>query len=379
MSYSLEKKTTQAFSPRSPGSVLLQGDVLSMVYNKYKSTKVAPKGAIKFNLIFAHGTGMNKAIWSYHIKKLYEKNNRKFFLDAVISVDGVGHGDSAVVNEGKLGWLTKWDDHGRDINQVVQHEQNTTGDFYPQFDTRNILIGHSFGGFATIIAGVLQPSYYDSIIAIEPVIYATAEQLEVLGPRLSKVGKVIVEDFESQEQLEEYFSKYHFFKNFHPEVLKDFIADESIERVKENGDKVVSVKCTKFNQMSCYLSAVMCIPFGMASLLTLTVPIVHIIGKDARWNPPDAIPFIRESIQEDLLTALDLPGEHLLNVEYPDTTVDVIWDHLVRRTVFVKENWEEQPEVVHKRERDVIRDEQYKLLMGSDLTEVSGFRVLAKF
>lgn len=367
--YTVEKKTTTA-SLRTLGSIVCEGDILQVVYNKFKSTKKHAPEATKYNLIFAHGTGMNKSIWSYHIKKLFERKS-DYAIDTVISIDAVGHGDSAVLNAGKIGWICKWDDQTRDILQIIRNEQTTTGDFLPKSGFKTVIIGHSFGAFGAIMAGVVEPNLFDSVVAIEPIIYGTSETVTAFSGRLGKIYTSLRDNFNSLDEATKYFTETHFFRNLHPEVLKDFIADEVYETT-EGGQKIARVKATALNQMICYYSATMAIPLGMLVLPTYTIPIVHIAGKASDWNPPGANDFIRGSIPSDVLVrGIDLEGGHLMVHEDPDNSVDAIADHLFQRSLVKDEQL--------TGDRNSIREEQFGILQKGQFDKVVGFRVLPKF
>ena len=162
MSYSYEKKMTLAHPFRATGSTLLHEEQssLKIVYDKYKTRSPYPNSSnqLRYNLIFIHGTGFNKSIWKYHINKLYQLSQSQqvpWFLDSVISLDMVGHGDSSLENQGKIGPIFRWDDGGKDVVNVVKYELNSTGDFKNDFNSRNIVIGHSMGGYCALYASFL--------------------------------------------------------------------------------------------------------------------------------------------------------------------------------------------------------------------------------
>ena len=100
-------------------------------------------------------------------------------LDSVIAIDMVGHGDSSLENQGKLGTIFRWDDGAKDVIAIIKHEIATTGDFQNNLESRNLIIGHSMGD-SIFICNILEPSLFDAVIPIEAVIYGAPGGLENL-------------------------------------------------------------------------------------------------------------------------------------------------------------------------------------------------------
>lgn len=170
MSFTLEKKQAKAYPFRAKGSTLLAKDAqdLTIVYNKFKSNfpRPNPESQLTFNLVFCHGTGFNKSVWTYLIKQLYklsQSHQVPWFLDTVLAIDAIGHGDTSLANEGKLGCVYMWDDGSKDVIEVVKHELATTGDMKNDFESRNLIVGHSMGGFTALYATFLEPALFDSV------------------------------------------------------------------------------------------------------------------------------------------------------------------------------------------------------------------------
>jgi hypothetical protein len=383
MSFTLEKRSADAYFPRSPGSVLLTGQKLGLVYNKYKSKKLFGKDVVRTNLVFAHGTGMNKSMWHYHIKKLYEiseKSGGKWNLDAVISIDAVGHGDSAVLNKEKLGWICKWEEHGKDLIAVLQHEQATSGDFQNNLVSRNIAIGHSYGGYQVILAAHHDFNYFDSIISIEPVIHGATENFERFQKLFGKLSAFLLDDFDTQEEFDRYFKKMSSFKSWDPRVRDDVLKDELvIENDEETGDLKYRCKTAAYNQIVTYLGAIYSLKLGMEVLPLLKVPILHVIGKKATWNAPESVPFIRNAIPAQLLDTVDIEeGEHLVPGERPDEVIDIISNYIQKRAgaflderdQFIEWKLRNQPEEIKSSQYDLLRDGKFDQVAAFPAIEV---------
>ncbi|KAK6456507.1 Alpha/Beta hydrolase protein [Scheffersomyces xylosifermentans] len=383
MSYTLEKKVSEAFHPRAPGSTTLPDDRLSIVYNKYKTTEVIPADALRFNFIFSHGTGMNKSVWHFAIKNLFElsqKSGGKWYLDTVVATDAVGHGDSSVLNGDKVGWIYKWDEGGKDLLEVIKHEQRTTGDLKNNHYSRNIAVGHSLGGFQVVAAGYYAPNLLDAIIPVEAVLYSDDKSSKRFAKIFGSMAPLLLDDFDSNDDFQEFYRKFSFYKNMQASVLDDFVGDELLITVDpKTGEKRYKAKSSAKNQMATYLGAVLSIHKGMAMLPYIIIPVFHVIGDKAKWNPPESIPYIRNAIQNEYLAGTaDIPGgEHLVNAEKPEAVIELLVKFTLQRQQDFKEELKTLPEVKLGPNREKIREAQFAKLLEGDLTSVYGFK--AKF
>ena len=382
MSYSLEKKQTKAHPVRATGSTLIDKDAenLVIVYNKFKSNSPRPKpeSQLTLNLVFFHGTGFNKSVWTYLIKQLYKLSQSAqvpWHLDTVLAIDAVGHGDSSVANDGKLGSVCMWDDGSRDVIDVINHERKTTGDVQNNLETRTVAIGHSMGGYMALYAAFLETTMFDSVVAIEPVIYGTSETRARFQKILKKMAKMMKDTFNTEKEAITYFSKYSFTKTFQADVLKDYIDDEVYKTKNKDGKVVYKAKCLAFNQLATYTSGNSSSFKGMLALPQINVPIFHVIGGDATWNLKDSIDWIRNAIRPDMLAgAISVDkGQHLVNSEQPDDVVKVIADALTKRDNDFKQSRTSIPEVALKGDREALFEQQQKLLFNFDLINIYGY------
>ncbi|CAK9436419.1 uncharacterized protein LODBEIA_P09770 [Lodderomyces beijingensis] len=384
MSFTLEKKEAKASPIRAKGSTILENDFgLKIVYNKYKTTCPLPKpeSQLRFNLIFCHGTGFNKSIWNYHIRRLYQLSQSfqvPWFLDSVISIDAVGHGDSSLANYGKLGPVFCWDDGSRDVIEVIRHESDTTGDFQNNNESRNVLIGHSMGGYIACYAAFLAPSLFDSIIPFEAVIYSRPDGITIFKKLFSKIATLMLDTFDSEDEAKSYFSDFSFTKKFDRRVLDDYMADEIFAaKDPESGEDVYKIKCMKPHQISAYLGAFMSLPKGMSAIPHIRVPTLHVIGEKAKWNPPESVGWVRSAINKNYLAGtVDMKdGEHLVVGEQPDDTVEVIKYFINKRDAEFKKEKLEKPEVQLKGDKKAIFDKEFGAMMDFDLDNMYGYEL----
>lgn len=362
MSYTAEIKNTAAAFPRGAGSTVLPSDRLKVAYRRYKTSQPVPEGITKVNFIFAHGTGMNKSVWSYHIDQLYEmtKDSDDWRVDSVVSVDSASHGDSSLLNEGKIGWSFDWRDGAKDLINVVKHEMDSTGDFIPSTTTRNVLVGHSMGGFMVSYAGFLEPSLFDSLISIEPVLYFDPMFREFFLLRVKKLGKILNDEFPSREVAQAFYSK-SFYNVMDKRVLNDFANDELYEK---NG-KFYTKASTKA-QLATYLSALYCITVGQEALKNIQIPFLHVVGTKAMWNPPDAVEYIRSAVPQQFISTAEIDGDHLAHGDKVDDTVDLIRKFVDERVAFIKERAGEYPEVKYNNDRTAIFNNKWNEMLNGD-------------
>lgn len=358
--------TLDAVFPRAPGSTTLPTDRLKVVYDKYKTTKTYPPGTTTINLVFMHGSGMNKLVWSFHAEELYRRSEKSLWkLDAVISVDAVGHADAAMLNKEKLGWGFDWADGSKDLVRILHHEIDANGDFIPTSYNRNIVVGHLMGGFIAMYAGFLEPLLFDSIITVEPVIYFKPMFAEIFAHRVMKMDKLLKEEFGPRSAVEHFYRKGSFYKFLDDRVLTPFMNDDVYE---DNG--VWRAKTPKQVEFSGYLSAGLSVPLGMQVLRLLRIPFLHVVGLAANWLPPRAVGFIRENVPKHLLHIADVEGgDHLLHCTMPDQTVDIFADFIGKRARFVEENRHKCPEVKFGNDRGAILGERWPLVTVGKTTE----------
>lgn len=366
--YFMEAKTTDAAWPRGPGSTLDPSDRLKIAYIKFKSKR--SKGEkTQVNLIFAHGTGMNKSVWKQHIKQLFERNkDSKWHLGNVVAVDCVSHGDSAILNKGKLGWGFDWRDGGKDLVQVVKNEALTCGDFAPSPTTVNILVGHSFGGFHCTYAAYLEPALFSGCIAVEPVLYVEEQFREYFFHRMQKIHKLIRDTFDLMEEAIKYVQKDSFYRTLEPAVLRDYAADELYP-----SDGKVKTKASKEAQMSTYCSAFFSLSTDQDCIKYMRIPYLHLVGSDAEWNLPLTIEFVRESVPAPLLEMKEIQGTHLMFGENVGDTVDAIVAFTEKQVTFSEDHRKENPLVKFNGDREKIMKSMLPLVINGDYDRAFGY------
>lgn len=335
MSYTKEKRTCNAFGPRAKGLTVLEQDKLSLVYNKYKSLVEPQPGQIKLNFVFSHGTGMNKLVWHHHIDGLYKKSQLpglKFFVDACVLVDAVSHGDSALVNQGKLGVIYRWDEGGKDLLAVMHHE-NSFGDFYNNSTSRNIVVGHSLGGNAAVMAGFYEPNFVDCVVPVEAVLFSD----DAMRPRFVKIFRkiagLLIDEFDTAEEFQG-FLDFSFYNTMDKQVVKDFAGDELYSVLEDDGEIKWKTKSLKHAQMASYLGSAYSLTFTMLAIQAYRTAVCHVIGKQATWNPPESITWVRSHLPPGtLVKSADIDGSHLVHGDNPEGMIQLLVELAGDRTV----------------------------------------------
>lgn len=273
------------------------------------------------NLYLLHGTGMTKAIWRYYAKKLFEisESNKSLTWQIVniVAMDLVTHGESAMLNAGKLGYEFDWRDGGRDIVKIAS-EMNFEGD--------NVAIGHSMGGFQAVYGASEAPTLFKFVVPIEAVSNQrgdTATITKRFDSLLAALNKVVVDNFKNEKEYEEFFRKKSFYRKFNKEILEDLLQSEKLI----HPDGTCSTKTSKEHQMLGYCAGFTSFPIALEQANRVKSPIVHVIGDKATWNEREAVDIYRKEVKNAV--PVDIKnGEHLVNGEQPDDVIEVIVDSL---------------------------------------------------
>ncbi|THU87214.1 alpha/beta-hydrolase [Dendrothele bispora CBS 962.96] len=168
---------------------------LWICFNRYVrkdlSSKIRPKKGL--TLICAHANGFNKETWEpmiYHLLSFPGGQD----IEEIWAWEAIQHGDSGLLNRGKLSSLFHWFDGVRDMLNFIIHfmPSTTTASLpvhLPRISTEEsarrlreglsertlIGVGHSLGGCITARACLAYPKLYSAIILIDPVIVSLSE------------------------------------------------------------------------------------------------------------------------------------------------------------------------------------------------------------
>lgn len=257
---------------------------------------------------------MTKSIWKYYAKKLYKISQDESFgklwqINNIVAMDLVTHGESAMLNMGKLGYEYDWRDGGRDLVKMAA-ELDFEGD--------NVAIGHSMGGFQVIYAASLAPTLFKFVVPIEAVMNQDGDVERRFNSRLSAINRALITDFKNEE-YEKYMRNFSFYKAFNKEILDDLIKAEKMI----NKEGTCSAKTNKHQQMLGYYGGFFSFPIALDLVSGIEIPIVHVTGGSATWNEKESVEVLRKQVK--FLDAHEIKGgQHLVNGEQPDDVIDLL-------------------------------------------------------
>ena len=326
--YHRETKVVDAMHPRSrrDATIVHSRDKLQVVYDVFTlKNQIYRNLDLKLNLLFLHGSGMNRVIWDYYVAHILKYDLGDAVINKIVTLDQVTHGDSAVLNSGKLGVSFDWSDGARDACIVAQKE------FWGETDdasTVNIIIGHSMGGFQAMNCGILMPSLFHYIITIEPVALSpnipNKENRTIAHPRFINALSVKIRDsFTSEADYENFMKKKSFFTNTHPEIIQRFMDSERLPQ----SDGSIRTKMERRQEIICYLTLHPTANWFLDSVKHIKVPVVSIVGEIAKWSPPENQETLKRLIPnytKDIIPG----GGHLVNIEMPNEVLQKIVWHL---------------------------------------------------
>ncbi|KAH3686236.1 hypothetical protein WICPIJ_002793 [Wickerhamomyces pijperi] len=321
-SYDKYTKVITADFPRfTVHSSIPTGASLSIVFDHYRLHRDKVNGKrTPLNLFFMSGTGMTKSIWMYYIKRLFQysesnANELSWQLVNCVALDLVNHGDSAMENDGLLGWEIDWRDGSHDLIQVVK---------FLRLGGANVAVGHSMGGFQVLYSSVVAPKMFKFVVAIEPVthrkISASSEDMAGFQKLMWSLDKAIRSEFKDEQDFQTYFKQFSFYKNFNEEIFQDFLNSEKLI----NKDGTIAVKTSKQQQLLCYFGGIRTFPLGLDIIKQITTPVVHIVGGKGKWNSESDVKEANDAMGDNLDFVVVPEGEHLLNCERPDDVLDII-------------------------------------------------------
>lgn len=321
--YKKETKIISAVAPRSKGAVLLETeDKLRVIYDVYTKIPCNKTTLLKVNLLFLHGSGMNRSIWEYYIANLPQhlEETPNWSINKIVTMDQVTHGDSAELNRYQLGVNFDWADGARDACRVAEEE------FFPKDspDSINIVVGHSMGGFQALSCGVLSPFMFNQIIVIEPVVYVphvyNQEGVTIVPPKFHKALLSKMDDtFKNMEDFKNFMKTRSFYRNSHPEIVDRMVQFEAVSLP----DGRVRAKISKEQNIMCYLTLDPTAKWLIGSLPFIKTPVYGIVGGKSTWCPPQNQELLVAKLPEyhqDFIS----DGDHLVNLEDPDTCLKKI-------------------------------------------------------
>ncbi|KAF8912671.1 Alpha/Beta hydrolase protein [Mucidula mucida] len=166
--------------------------VLCICVDRYVRLRDSGNG---LTLFFAHANGLSKETWDPTISRVLDAHTERSISEMWVW-DAVNHGDSYILNDGKLDMLFHWHEGARDLlNFLVyylpSHPANKLPLHLPRVEhsesarrlkrgltlRKVVAVGHSLGGTICTLAALSHPVLFSSLILIDPIIvYPVAGQ-----------------------------------------------------------------------------------------------------------------------------------------------------------------------------------------------------------
>ncbi|KAK7208597.1 Alpha/Beta hydrolase protein [Myxozyma melibiosi] len=289
-------------------------DRLQIVVNRYSPPNPHPDG---ITLFFLHCTGYQKEVWEETIARVFESD---IPIREAIAYDWVGHGDSAVLNEQKLGSAARWTDGGRDLLQVIA-----------QLDIPQpiVAVGHSMGGSHVLSAGYMHPSLFKGLIAIEPIAHPFS--LATITTQICSLLVHMPDQFPDRQSAIS-FLKSTQARSFDPAVLNRLIECSFYDTKSKSGEPVVKLKSCAAQQVAIYQDSPDSLEELVQRLPFIESPTLLVHGENAKWNDETTPARLSELIKTS--TTQWIPGgRHMVPLEMPGIVASII-------TVFLTRVWE---------------------------------------
>ncbi|KAL3451701.1 Alpha/beta hydrolase family-domain-containing protein [Aspergillus insuetus] len=225
-----------ATHPRAPSTVQSPGAQLFIAVNEYRPSRVTSG----VNLLLTHGTSFCKELWEPLIE-YWLRDDSPLKIQAVFAMDAVNHGDSAVLNQGRLGSSAYWPDHSKDILGVLEHLR---------IKGPLIGIGHSFGGGTLAHASILSRKRFDVTILVEPILFQMKEQT-------TAIAKLVLNRRDTWKNLDEActaISNSKGFADWTPDQRKRYATFATRDIGTTSPDSARTLKTTKEQESATYLA-----------------------------------------------------------------------------------------------------------------------------
>ncbi|KAG9012120.1 hypothetical protein FRB94_011814 [Tulasnella sp. JGI-2019a] len=244
------------------------------VLDRYVRSDPRGRSGKRLTLLLIHGNGCPRRIWEPTLRYLLQAGeviDTQYYIGEVWSFESVNAGDSALLNQGKLGDLFDWGDGSRDqLNFLLRYmpdESSENGSELPgllkpiseeeaQRRAKNgfqhkkvVAMGHSIGGCGLARAAADTPAVFSSLILLDPTIVPRCL------PTMSYDGRFNVfimgrrSEWPSREIARKELSRYPPNRPWQPEVLDVFI-EEALYDTKEG---TVRLKVSGFIESVAYM------------------------------------------------------------------------------------------------------------------------------
>ncbi|KAH9847867.1 alpha/beta-hydrolase [Lenzites betulinus] len=195
-------------------------------------------------LFLHHSGGFSRQVWEPMLSTLVQRLSASGadVIDEIWSFEAVQHGDSAIINDHAQRDVVDWSDMTRDIlnflTTYLPHEPGAALDTVLQPNSlcdsplrkRKVVgVGHSFGGTLVIRAALADPTLFDALVLVEPIIFSGAFHDRGAGPgagmlRFLLAGTLAKQSvFTSAADARAYLAEYPLTARWDPRVMENFM------------------------------------------------------------------------------------------------------------------------------------------------------------
>ncbi|KAF5352017.1 hypothetical protein D9758_009423 [Tetrapyrgos nigripes] len=251
-----------------------QTKVLWICLNRYVRTSPVEGGNTMF---FAHANGFNKETWEPTLVSLLSSPESQALIREIWIWDFYTHGDSALLNQGKLNTLYHWRNGVRDfltfllyyipdparptVETLPTHlprvpVKETTRRLQEGFRKGIIGVGHSFGGCTCALSAIAHPSLFTFLFLIDPVI-VYPEPPVLLRPSSLALGAFARRStWKDRNAARQAFLKSPFFQIWDRRALELYLEGGLYETQPTNSqykDTVVRLKMTPLAEATMFV------------------------------------------------------------------------------------------------------------------------------
>ena len=243
---------------------------------------------------FSHANGFPSKTYSVLFEQLKEHK--------ISTINILGEN----TNSAEINWYDMRDEI---LESAGQHGESVIG------------IGHSFGGVLTLLAAAKNPELFHSIILLDPPLFSSQKRAFIRLLRALNIedwvspsgkSKHRRDHFDSKSQAKSFFQAKKLFKNFHPQVLNDYVS-HGLTDGKNDVELTISVE----KELAVFHKMLTSFPqdvYKVKCTLVYAAKNPILWRSDLRWI----------SKKFTKLQIIPFPGSHLFPLENPESTALMI-------------------------------------------------------
>ncbi|KAI8595106.1 Alpha/beta hydrolase fold-1 [Dissophora ornata] len=292
---------------------------LNLACNVYRRMPTSPsaKGAATPPIIFTHANGFHKELWEPVVGRL----SPRWTGNDMYAFDCRNQGDSAVINKDVLENTFDWYSYAADILKIVD-----------TFDLKKpIGVGHSFGASAFVLAELMRPGTFSTIVAVDPTMFPKATYISA-GLDDNPMAQITLKRRDTWKDRADARAKLlekRFFQSWHPEALDLYLEHGMLDVTDKDGSASITLKCPKFQEAITFASVGTGIHDAFERLNELRIPVHIIAGRTSDFNPPELSNMKLNQCKYGSLDTIEGTG-HMLNFEKPEETGEASRIHFQR-------------------------------------------------